>query len=65
MITRNNITCCNGCPKREIGCHSGCEDYIAQKKEMDESKAFIREAREKDGIGTVSDSCDRYRRSRK
>lgn len=27
--------CCYNCPRRKVGCHSTCEDYIAFKKERD------------------------------
>ena len=26
------ITCCKGCEKREVGCHSKCPEYIAARE---------------------------------
>lgn len=33
------ITCCFHCTKREVGCHSTCEEYLAQRAEFDELQA--------------------------
>lgn len=33
------IECCKDCEKRYVGCHSTCEDYIAEKKADAERKA--------------------------
>lgn len=40
MNNRIHITCCMKCEKREPGCHSTCEDYIQQKKELDATKEY-------------------------
>lgn len=39
------INCCNGCvaPKRHIGCHATCEEYIFQKSEHEKGLEKIRE----------------------
>jgi hypothetical protein len=36
------INCCNGCvaPKRYPGCHSHCNEYIAERAEYDRMKAI-------------------------
>ena len=38
------ITCCNGCipPKRYVGCHGVCEEFITQKKEQEEYKEKVK-----------------------
>ena len=37
-VMRMKIECCHGCekPKRYPGCQSHCEEYIQQRKELDE-----------------------------
>lgn len=37
------ITCCKDCvaPKRHVGCHADCQEYIDEKKKHDERKAEI------------------------
>ena len=37
------ITCCKNCkpPKRHIGCHSDCKQYIKEKEEFEKQKAKI------------------------
>lgn len=37
------ITCCKDCvaPKRHVGCHADCQEYIGEKKKHDEKKAEI------------------------
>lgn len=37
------ITCCKDCvaPKRHVGCHTYCQEYIDEKKKHDEKKAEI------------------------
>ena len=32
------ITCCRDCDRRHCGCHSICEEYKRQRKELDEYK---------------------------
>ncbi len=36
------IQCCKDCPDRNIGCHSTCEQYLAQKAEHDLDAERIR-----------------------
>ena len=40
------IRCCNGCvaPKRHLGCHSTCPDYIKEKRQHDEACEVRRKA---------------------
>ena len=33
------IKCCMNCKERSVGCHSVCEKYIAERKELDEYRA--------------------------
>ena len=49
---RTRIHCCSGCvpPKRQVGCHVWCEEYLAEKKEHDEIKDTIYENRAKDAM---------------
>lgn len=54
------IDCCNGCvaPKRYPGCHSHCNEYIAERAEYDRLKAI--HDRERDiGIGIVQQRGER------
>lgn len=39
MVT-TMITCCKDCvaPKRHVGCHTDCQEYIDEKKKHDEKK---------------------------
>ena len=39
MITL--ILGCKACTKRQLGCHSTCEDYIREKEEHDKTKSEI------------------------
>ena len=39
---RTQITCCNKCAKRHVGCHATCEDYKRQSQEHEEFKALTR-----------------------
>lgn len=32
------MSCCKGCEKRSIGCHSSCEDYIDYREELEQIK---------------------------
>jgi len=36
------ITCCKDCAKRYLGCHDKCEDYLKQRKELDELNKKIK-----------------------
>lgn len=40
------ITCCRGCEKRFVGCHSICIDYQNQKKHLDEETEKIRKKKD-------------------
>lgn len=44
----SRITCCKGCvpPKRHIGCHQYCEEYIEQKVKLEKEKQTEREWKE-------------------
>lgn len=37
------ITCCKDCEKRQIGCHSTCEEYIAQAKRLKKEREIDRQ----------------------
>lgn len=41
------ISCCYGCepPKRYLGCHSKCKEYIAEKAEWDAAREKIKAER--------------------
>lgn len=39
---------CIGCTKRHVGCHSTCEEYIAESKQRLELKKKINKERKKD-----------------
>ena len=38
------ITCCKNCvpPKRHLGCHSTCEQYLREKAEYEKQKEYAR-----------------------
>ena len=38
MANRVNVTCCYKCEEREPGCHSTCERYLQQTKELAKTK---------------------------
>lgn len=42
------INCCRDCvaPKRHVGCHSDCPDYLEEKRIHDERKAEIDKQRQ-------------------
>ena len=40
------ITCCNKCTEREVGCHSKCNRYIKQKKELEQYNKIVRATNE-------------------
>lgn len=44
----SGITCCKGCvpPKRHIGCHQYCEEYIEQKVKLEKEKKAEKEWKE-------------------
>lgn len=40
------ITCCKDCPRRELGCHAKCKEYLAQKasispRTVDVTRAYL------------------------
>mgnify|MGYP007059033760 FL=1 len=37
------ITCCLNCTSRHQACHDTCEKYKAEKKDLEERKAFVHE----------------------
>lgn len=39
------ITCCLNCTSRHQACHDTCEKYKAEKKDLEERKAFVHEKR--------------------
>ena len=41
-MARTRIDCCYQCPDRFPGCHGSCEKYLAQKAELEETKAEAR-----------------------
>ena len=49
------IKCCKDCETRHLGCHAVCEDYLAEKAELDaeREKVFAEKQKLMD-----SDSCD-------
>lgn len=70
-----SVWCCKDCvpPKRHIGCHSTCEEYITSKKAYDEK--MLREREEKEisnriyeqrskGIAKATRKCRKYNRQR-
>lgn len=44
----NKTTCCYGCEKRTVGCHSTCEDYKAYSNEIRAKRQLEWEQRVKD-----------------
>lgn len=49
------IKCCKDCESRHLGCHAVCEDYLAEKAELDaeREKVFAEKQKLMD-----SDGCD-------
>jgi len=39
------IKCCKDCEYRHLGCHAVCEDYLAEKAELDAEREAIKEGR--------------------
>lgn len=40
------ITCCMDCPRRQLGCHAKCKEYLAQKaaippRTVDVARAYL------------------------
>ena len=35
------IKCCKNCPERHLHCHSTCEKYIGEKKELDNANLYL------------------------
>lgn len=44
------IQCCRYCTDRTMSCHSFCERYIRERKELEERKRKIHKERENDRI---------------
>lgn len=42
--------CCRYCIKRQVGCHSTCEDYLEFVKKNEEEKKKIQEMKKLDSI---------------
>lgn len=42
--------CCRECRKRQVGCHSTCEDYLEFVRQNEEEKEKIRKIKELDDI---------------
>lgn len=36
------IHCCKDCPKREIGCHATCKEYLKEKVQYEEDKKKVK-----------------------
>lgn len=49
------IKCCKDCDTRHLGCHAVCEDYLAEKAELDAEREKVFEEKQK---LMDSDSCD-------
>ena len=49
VIALNKIKCCYKCvpPKRHPGCHAKCEEYLAEKRRLQELKDIENDARMK------------------
>jgi hypothetical protein len=45
-----NNSCCNGCTKRRLHCHSECEEYKQFRKNLDERNEAIKKAKGKQKI---------------
>lgn len=60
-MARYRIECCFNCEKRQLYCHSTCEDYKKERAEMDETQSAMRKKKElEQGItGCLIDSMDR------
>ena len=39
---------CKDCPDRYIGCHSSCNKYISYKNELEDFKAKVKKAKDKE-----------------
>lgn len=60
------IKCCKDCTKRYIGCHSNCDDYLKEKKAIEEQKRIAKE--DKNYIISQNDfniSAYSYRRNKR
>ena len=57
------ITCCKDCQKRQVGCHSNCEDYVAQRAEMtDENEREKKRHCDFRGYGVYASLKQRWRK---
>lgn len=48
------IDCCNGCPKRKVGCHAICKTYLEKRRELDEYNASVRKQKDLECAFTAS-----------
>ena len=39
---------CKDCTKRHVGCHSNCEDYAEQRRQIEETKEKIHKGKDLD-----------------
>ena len=42
----NDFVCCRDCPKRYVGCHSECEEYLQAKEEREKKRLKIRQEKD-------------------
>lgn len=64
------IRCCKGCeaPVRHVGCHSTCERYLEERRQLDEQNKKIAEIKRKEQIYydaksfTVQNISKRYKK---
>lgn len=42
------ISCCKGCQRRKVGCHSSCEEYIKEKAAAEDNRKKMIVAKEFD-----------------
>lgn len=44
----SRIKCCKDCTKRHVGCHSECQDYITEKRMLEEELQRVAKQRDLD-----------------
>lgn len=42
----NTKSCCYGCPKRKLHCHSSCKEYQQELEERENKKKWLKEQAE-------------------
>ena len=57
------ITCCMDCAERHPGCHDHCEEYAAQRTEMELAKAVRAEAIRE--VNIAVESILRYKKAKR